>query len=313
MIGTQPTCPAPTKSESRLPARLPLCALITPARNEVEFIESTIQSVVAQTVRPLKWVIVSDGSTDGTDDVVKKYTAQHDWIELVRRPERVERDFAGKVKAFNAGYERVKDLAYEVIGNLDADITFEPGYLEFLLSKFAGNPRLGVAGTPFRQGAQQYDYRFVSIEHVSGACQLFRRECFAGIGGYQPVASGGIDLIAVLSARMKGWETRSFPEMACFHHRKMGAAVHQGFRERYHRGRMDYLLGSHPVWETFRSVYQMKNRPFVVGGMLILLGYWCTMLSGRPRTMPRDLMQFRRREQLSRLRRVLRGAVLPGT
>ena len=291
---------------------LPACVLITPARNEAELIESTIQSVVQQTLRPLKWVIVSDGSTDGTDDIVKKYSAEHPWIELVRRPERRERDFAGKVKAFNAGFERARDLPYDVIGNLDADITFEPDYLAFLLGKFAENPRLGVAGTPFRQGTQQYDYRFVSIEHVSGACQLFRRECFADIGGYQPVASGGIDLIAVLSARMKGWETRSFPEMVCFHHRKMGAAAHEGLRERYHRGRMDYLLGSHPVWETFRSIYQMRHRPYLVGGVLILLGYWGTMLSRRPRTMPRDVMQFRRREQLSRLRRVLRRELIPG-
>src|SRR5207237_8365615 len=96
--------------------------LITPARNEATFIELTIKSVVGQTVRPAKWVIVRDGSTDGTDNVVKKYAAQHDWIELVRQPQRMERHFAGKAAAFNAGYARVKDWEYEVIGNFDADI-----------------------------------------------------------------------------------------------------------------------------------------------------------------------------------------------
>src|SRR5882757_10476738 len=104
---------------------LPTYILITPARNEAQFIELTIKSVVAQTVRPLKWVIVSDGSTDGTDDIVSKYAAQHRWIELVRMPERRERNFAGKVYAFNAGYHRLKDLEFEVIASLDGDISFD--------------------------------------------------------------------------------------------------------------------------------------------------------------------------------------------
>src|SRR2546426_9059646 len=107
--------------------------LITPARNEAKFIELAIKSVVGQTVRPAKWVIVSDGSTDGTDNIVSKYAAQHKWIELVRIPERSERHFAGKVDAFNAGYSRVKDLKYEVIGNLDADVSFDEDYLAFLI------------------------------------------------------------------------------------------------------------------------------------------------------------------------------------
>src|SRR5271154_5339692 len=104
--------------------------LITPARNEAAFIETTIQSVVAQTLLPLRWIIVSDGSTDGTDDIVKKYAAENPWMELVRMPERQERHFAGKVHAFNAGYARVKDLGYDVIGNLDGDTSFDGDYFE---------------------------------------------------------------------------------------------------------------------------------------------------------------------------------------
>ena len=113
------------------------------------FIENTIKAVVAQTLRPVKWVIVSDGSTDGTDEIVTKYTPDNPWIELMRMPERRERNFAGKVHAFNAGYARMSDLDHDVMGNLDADITFDEEYFEFLLRKFAENPRLGVAGTPF--------------------------------------------------------------------------------------------------------------------------------------------------------------------
>src|ERR1700730_14135112 len=104
---------------------LPTYVLITPARNEAQFIELTIRSVVTQTVRPLRWIIVSDGSTDGTDDIVRKYTRDYPWIQLVRMPERRERHFAGKVHAFNSGYERLRDLGYDVIANLDGDISFD--------------------------------------------------------------------------------------------------------------------------------------------------------------------------------------------
>src|SRR5450432_3698348 len=116
---------------------LPTYVLITPARNEADYIELTLQSMVAQTVLPLKWVIVSDGSTDGTDDIVRRYMPDNPWIELLRMPERQERHFAGKAHAFNAGYDRVKDLDFDIVGNLDADVSFEPAHFEFLIGKMA--------------------------------------------------------------------------------------------------------------------------------------------------------------------------------
>src|SRR4051812_32497182 len=140
--------------------------LVTPARNEQDFIELTIRSMVAQTVKPLKWVIVSDGSTDRTDEIVEGYAANHPWIELVKRPPRTERHFGGKVAAFNAGFERVKDLNYDLVGSMDADISFEPDYFSFLLQKFRENPKLGLGGTPFREGNATYDYRVTSTDHV---------------------------------------------------------------------------------------------------------------------------------------------------
>jgi poly-beta-1,6-N-acetyl-D-glucosamine synthase len=295
-----------------LPAASLSYVLITPARNEAAFIAEVIESVVQQTVRPLKWVIVSDGSTDGMDEIVQRYASQHEWIELVRMPDGGKRNFAGKVHAFNAGYDRVKELDYDIIGNLDADITFDPSYFAFLVKKFIDDPELGVAGTPYREGTKTYDYRFTSIEHVSGACQLFRRKCFQDIGGYTPIRSGGIDLVAVLSARDNGWKTCTFVEKTCEHHRKVGSAAHTGFRERIHRGRMDYLLGSHPVWELCRSVFQMKNPPYLIGGVLIMWGYVWTMLSVRAKTMPPHLVKFRRREQMRQLQRIVRRRFTKG-
>jgi poly-beta-1,6-N-acetyl-D-glucosamine synthase len=287
--------------------------LITPARNEAAFIEMTIKSVVAQTLRPLKWVIVSDGSTDGTDDIVKKYASRCGWIELVRMPERRERHFAGKVYAFNAGYEKVRGLGYDIIGSLDADISFEPEYFEFLLRKFAENPRLGVGGTPFREGTIGYDYRYTSEEHVSGACQLFRRECFESVGGYVPLKVGGIDLAAVLTARMKGWQTRSFTEKWCDHHRKMGTANHRSLMITFRGGFHDYLMGGHPIWQVFRSAYQMGRRPFVIGGSVLLVGYLWAAIKGAEKVVPADLVTFRRKEQMQRLRKFLGERLLrPG-
>jgi len=189
--------------------------LITPARNEEAYIRKTIESVISQSLLPKKWVIVSDGSTDDTDNIVKEYLGRYDWIELVRMPEHQDRHFAAKVICFNAGHQRLFDIDYNLIGNLDADISFEEDYFKFLLSKFDEDPGLGVAGTPFVEGSSHYDYRFTNIEHVSGACQLFRRECFEEVGGYIPIKGGGIDWTAVTTARMKGWKTRTFIDKTC--------------------------------------------------------------------------------------------------
>lgn len=276
--------------------------LITPARNEAEFIGETIKCMVKQTVLPVKWVIVSDGSTDGTDDIVKKYVSEQRWIELIRMPEREERHFAGKVDAFNAGYAKVKNLNYDVIGSLDADITFEEDYMSFLLGRFAENPELGVAGTPFVEGSFQYNYAYVNIEHVSGACQLFRRTCFEEVGGYIPIRGGGIDWVAVTTARMKGWETRTFVEKKCFHHRKIGTGKSGLLVSRLRVGQQDYYLGGHPLWEIFRSLYQMRFRPYIMGGLLVLTGYVWAFFKGVDRPISEELVSFRRREQMQRLR-----------
>jgi biofilm PGA synthesis N-glycosyltransferase PgaC len=280
--------------------------LITPARNEAQFIELTIKSVVAQTVQPVKWVIVSDGSTDGTDEIVNKYAADHPWIELVRMPERQERHFAGKVHAFNAGYARVRDLHYSVIGSMDGDISFDEDYFSFLLGKLAGDSALGLVGTPFKD-VTMYDYRFVSIEHVSGACQLFRRECFEEIGGYTPVKSGGIDHIAVITARMKGWKTRTFTEKVCLHHRKMGSAQRGELRAKFEVGKKDYALGSHPVWQVFRTAYQMTKKPYVIGGLMLIAGYAASSMRRAERPVSHEFVEFRRREQMERLKKFLTG------
>jgi glycosyltransferase involved in cell wall biosynthesis len=279
--------------------------VITPARNEESLIEQTILSVTAQTMLPIKWVIVSDGSTDRTDEIVQKHAAAHPWMELVRLPEHSDRHFGAKARCFNAGLEKVRDLSWDIVGNLDADITFPPDYFEFLMEKFAADPFLGVAGTPFVEGGSAYDFRFTAVEHVSGACQMFRRECYEQIGGYKAIRSGGIDWIAVTTARMMGWKTRTFVERVCHHHRPMGTASVGKLRAMFVLGRQDYYLGGHPLWEFFRGFYQLARKPFLVGGVSLVAGYCCAWITRVPRPVSLDLMRFHRHEQMVRLKRSL--------
>jgi glycosyltransferase involved in cell wall biosynthesis len=280
--------------------------LITPARDEAAFIELTIQSVIRQTLLPVKWVIVSDGSTDGTDEIVKKYAAAHSFMELLRMPERRDRSFSGKACAFNAGYQRVKEIDFDVIANLDGDLSFDPEYFAFLLRKMSENPSLGVGGTPFEEipGQPFYDYHIVGLDHVSGACQLFRRRCFEEIGGYVPMKLGGVDYVALTTARMKGWKTRTFTEKTSTHHRKMGTAQTGVLKSRYKLGLKDYVFGGHPLWELFRAVYQMTKKPFIVGGLALGTGYFLAAVRREERPISQEMIAFRRREQMQRLRRL---------
>jgi poly-beta-1,6-N-acetyl-D-glucosamine synthase len=281
--------------------------LITPSRNEARSIEKTLESVVHQTALPLKWVIVNDGSTDSTAEIVARYAARHRWIELVNRPVRKERHFAGKVHAFNAGLERIKQLQYEIIGNLDADVSLDADHFEFLLSKFSQDSRLGVAGTVFREPSG-YDSAIDSFEghkHVSGGCQLFRRHCFEEIGGYVPSNIGGIDWMAVTTARMIGWNTRSFREKCYFHHRPLGTAERGIIASNFAYGKKDYVFGSHFLWEICRCVYRMAKRPYVVGGVALFAGYSAAFLSRSDRPVSRELMRFHRSEQMLKLKNIV--------
>ena len=283
----------------------PTYVLITPAYNEEAFIEKTLQSVVAQTILPLKWVIVSDGSTDRTDDIVKKYAAGRNWIEFIRKPDHRHRDFASKVHAFNIGYAKVKDLNFDVLGCLDADITFENDYFEYLVEKFK-DPNLGVAGTHYVEGEfHSFKNSYINVHHVNGGCQLFRRKCFEDIGGYIPIEGGGIDWVAVTTARMKGWKTYSFGERVFEHHRKIGTAESSILKSRYRYGKKDYFLGAHPLWELFRGLFQMTKNPYVIGGFCVLLGYFWSAARGIRRPVSQDLVDFYQSEQLQRLKGLL--------
>ncbi|MEY4916434.1 MAG: hypothetical protein RL616_347, partial [Verrucomicrobiota bacterium] len=168
--------------------------LITSARNEEEFIAHTLDSVAAQTQLPERWVVIDDGSSDRTVEIVEGYAKKFPWIALIRNPKREGRNFAAKANAVNAALAKVQaeNISFDVLGNLDADVSFEPDYMTFLMAKFSADPKLGVAGTPFTQ-AGGYDSTKDSFEgenFVAGPIQMFRRDCFREVGGYVASPAG---------------------------------------------------------------------------------------------------------------------------
>ena len=277
--------------------------LVTAAYNEEQFINGVLESVVQQTVLPLKWVIVSDSSTDATDSIVKEYAAKYPFIELLSLKKAHKRNFGAQVYAIQAGCLQLKSLEYEYIGNLDADVSFPPGYFADLLEHFAQDSKLGLAGgtiTEERQGSfrpRKHD----SVDSVAHAVQLFRRECFEAIGGYVPLKYGGPDWHAMLVTRMKGWRVQSFSELSVRHHRPTGSAD-TWQRDYFRQGCMDFSIGSHPIFEIFKCMGRVGDKPKLIGAMTRLTGFvWC-YLSGQPHEASLEVQEFLRKEQISRIR-----------
>jgi len=282
--------------------------IITAAKNEERFIGETIEGVLAQTVRPRKWVIVSDGSTDQTDDIVRTYTTRYPFIKLLRAEPHTDRGFGSKAKAINSAYEQNRNEEYEFVAILDADISLEPNYYEQVLIQFTEHQDLGVSGGVLRErSGTKYVKRITSTcWSVSGAIQVFRRKCFEEIGGYFPV-SGGIDAVAEVMARMSGWKVMAFPHIRGLHNRPTGRASQGMWRAAYRTGEDDYLLGYHPLFFVARCAWRISARPFLVGSATMFLGYVWAWIRGRKRAVADDFVQYLRREQVSRLLRLMTG------
>jgi glycosyltransferase involved in cell wall biosynthesis len=292
--------------------RPPQYVLITPARNEEAYLALTIESVIAQTVLPRKWVIVSDGSTDRTDEIVESYTKRFDWIELVRAHEKRQASFGSKVKAIEAGCERLVGIEYDFIGNLDADVSFEPNYFEKLFEEFEKDPKLGLAGGDILENiGGKFLSRSVSLNHVAGAVQMFRRRCYEGIGGYIPIKGGGIDAAAGVMSRMKGWRTQTFMDLHVLHHRRVLTGGGNILATRFNKGRMNYLLGYHPLFHLAVCLRRTVSRPYVVGSICLLAGYCYGALKRLPKPVSEEFVRYLRSEQLGRLR-LGRGAANSG-
>ncbi len=275
--------------------------VISPVRNEAGYLQRTIDSIMGQTLRPALWVIVDDGSSDDTPDIASRIASRHEWIRFYARPDRGRRAVGGGViEAFYDGLSQVNLADYDYLCKLDGDLELPHRYFERVLEHFEAEPRLGtMSGKVYMRLS---DGRLVS-ERIAddmsvGAMKFYRVACFRDIGGFQRVASwDGIDCHL---CRMKEWLAYSSdePDLRVVHLRQMGSS-HKGIwtgRKRWGRGK--YFMGSHPLYVLAVSVYRMMERPWIVGGLGIAVGYLAAMLRRQPRFDNTEGRKFLRRYEL---------------
>ena len=282
--------------------------LLTAAYNEEDTIGSVILSVVAQSFQPKLWIIVSDGSTDKTDEIVLQHAREHAFIRFLRVARVPGRSFGAKVRALHAGSKLLDGATFALIGNLDADVSIAPSYFDELVAKFDEQPRLGIAGgfVCEESGGEFQSRRSNRVYSVAHAAQLVRRECYDAIGGYAILEYGGEDWHAQTSARMKGWQVEAFPQLKIYHHRHTGEADNL-VRHKFRQGRMDYSLGSDPLFEVLKCLERIPERPILVGGLARLTGFFWSWFRSDQRPVSEEFVAFLSHEQKQKLMTTLGG------
>ena len=274
--------------------------IITPVRDEEQYLEATIGTVVGQTIPPSEWVIVNDGSTDGTGKIIDQYAAQFPWIHAVHRPNRGYRKAGGGViEAFNAGYNALQCDDWDFIVKLDGDLTFAPDYFEKCFEHFSRESELGIGGGEIYHslGGElklEANPRF----HVRGATKIYRRPCWERIGGLW--MAPGWDTIDEVKANMMGWKTYSFAELRLIHHRFTGSA--EGLlRDRMKHGLACYISGYHPLFMAAKCASRLVQKPYVIGAAAIFCGFLRGYLTRAPRVNDLRMIDYLRTQQLRRL------------
>lgn len=290
----------------------PSYVLMTAAYNEARFLPATIETVAAQSVLPALWIIVSDGSTDGTDDIVREAATRHGFIRFLRhadrRPSPVPMGGTAwmKVTALEAGLAAFGHEApdTEFIGNLDGDVTFAPDFYATLMARMAEDPRLGLAGGYLYHSSEGREWPYITNpESVGGPIQFFRRAAWDEVGGYIPW--GQEDSIVQMALRMRGWKVRAFPDLRVGHHKTPKEKKKNPLRGCFHLGMMERAMRYHPVFEAAKCAGAAARRP-VFGSAAQLAGYTWAAMKGIPSQLPPDLVAFTQAEQMAKLRRQLR-------
>jgi biofilm PGA synthesis N-glycosyltransferase PgaC len=289
--------------------------IISPAKDEARYLERTVRSLAAQTLRPALWIIVNDGSADRTGEIAEQAAREHPWIRVVHRPPGTGRRVGpGVIEAFYAGLEHAELADYDFVCKLDADLELPPGYFAGLMRRFADDPRLGTAsGKVYFPVAGRLVLERIGDDFSQGAAKLYRRECFEEIGGFvREVMWDGIDCHR---CRMLGWKAASYadPDLAITHLRQMGSSFKSVYHGRLRWGRGQYYMGTHPLYLLGITTYRMTERPWILGGLCILAGYLGAWLGRRPRYGDPDFRRFLHAWQLRELRRrILGGAFVSG-
>lgn len=288
--------------------------IITPAFNEADYIEQTIQSVLAQTMKPLVWVIVDDGSTDQTAEIIKRYAQQYPWVHYVyREKDPSQTYYASNVYAIQYGLNTIKNSKlktqnYDYLAILDADISLPSDYYEKILNRMQSDSKLGIASGVYVDNLGQGRIRKVLNDRRSTpkALMVFRKKCFDDIGGFIPMKYGGEDTVACFAARMNGWKTWSFPDVVAIHNKPVGTGHAKGLLKiRYRQGIAEYFLATHPLFMLAKSVRRcFKESPYGLSGLLRLAGFIYAFCKNEKRQIPEDLVKFIRKEQFSRVLKV---------
>ena len=279
--------------------------LITPVYNEEELVGRVIESVIAQTITPKKWLIVDDDSTDRTGDIIKKYEREYDFIEYypVQRTG-IQNYYSRRTEVFLMGFEKLKQMEFDFLAALDADLSMEPTYYESILREFDQNPKLGIASGVYINYVNGHLQKIVR-DHIStpGGLQMFNRTCYESIGGYKPLKYGGDDSLMDIRARMKGWQTRSFPQYTAIHWRPIGSRlVNNVLMAKFKQGFAEYCLGTHPIFMLAKSLRRIFiERPYFFGSIARLSGYFYSCLKRGEREIPDAVLNFVRKEQMRRL------------
>jgi biofilm PGA synthesis N-glycosyltransferase PgaC len=273
--------------------------IITPVKNEERFLEGMIESVLRQTIRPVKWIIVNDNSTDGTGEILRRATDAHDWIVAVDSGDGDKRRKPGGEGVVHCAIRQVNFEEYDFFARLDADISFEANYFERLFREFHNNSRLGIAsGVCYvwsnGRRVEETHPRF----HTRGALKTYRIRCYQEIGGLEREL--GWDLVDEIRANMLGWETRSFRELKVIHHRptQTASGVLTGYMK---LGMASYLVGYHPLFLLARAGRRLAYRPYVLGGLSMLYGFLSAYLKSLPRIADPDLIRYLREQQWNQL------------
>jgi len=286
--------------------------LVTPTKDEEKTIGETLASVISQTIRPMEWVIVSDGSTDSTDSLIHAAMAEHPWIALIQLPPRDGRCFGAVARAIKLATRRLSVDNYEFIGLLDSDLRFAPTYFESMIAEFRANPRLGLAGGRVLDPGERPDSRPDNTWDVPGAVQFFSRKCFESLREIYAIPEGGWDMLTCVEARMNGFETQLLTGLVVDHLKPRNIAHGGIIRRRWQCGIRDYMLGYHPLFETIKCLRRIRQSPVIISAASWWVGYVSASISRKPRVIPPDLLAHIHQEQLSRLKSVAIRRKSPG-
>ena len=274
--------------------------LITPCRNEIEFGRRTLDSVVGQSVPPTKWVIIDDGSTDGTSEMLAEYAARHDFIEVIRKPDRGKRSVGpGVIESFYFGYDTCTPSDFEYLCKLDLDLELPPSYFETLMERMEANPRIGTcSGKPYVVAEDGSRHPEASGDEMSvGMTKFYRVACFEQIGGFvREVMWDGIDCHR---CRMLGWIACSWddPELRFLHLRPMGSSQNNIFVGRLRHGYGQYFMGTGIAYMAASALFRMTKSPLLIGGLCMFGGYLSSMVKRRPRYGDPEFRRFLRTYQ----------------